>query len=86
MSWLRFTRTDSNKSWAGLEIPVHPNMVALFSIGLITHVGNGNNTFFWTDRWLFGCCIRDIAPNVFSALGKLFKSNVGQGMWKEVCR
>jgi hypothetical protein len=69
MSWLWFTRTDSNKSWAGLEIPVHPNVVALFSIGLMTH---GNNTFFWTNRWLFGCCIRDIAPNVFSAVPRKF--------------
>jgi len=72
MRWLWFVRTDINKSWAGLEIPVHPNVVALFSIGLISHVGNGNNTFFWTDRWLFGCCIRDIAPNVFSAVPRKF--------------
>jgi hypothetical protein len=72
MRWLWFTKTDNNRSWAGLEIPVHPNAVTLFSIALISHVGNGNNTFFWTDRWLFGCCIRDIAPNVFSAMPRKF--------------
>jgi hypothetical protein len=46
--------------------------VALFSIALISHVGNGNNTFFWTNMCLFGCYIRNIATNVFCSASEFF--------------
>ena len=34
------------------------------SIAVETTIGNGRNTLFWTDRWLHGCCLGDLAPNV----------------------
>jgi hypothetical protein len=51
---------------------VHHNTRALFSISLESHIGNGKDTFFWTDRWLFGCCIGDHAPNVLAAIPQKF--------------
>jgi hypothetical protein len=33
-------------------------------------VGNGNNTLFWSDRWLNDCCIQDIAPEVAAKVDK----------------
>jgi hypothetical protein len=39
-------------------------LLYMFNIGLVSHVGNGNNTLFWSDRWLMGCCISDLSPAV----------------------
>jgi hypothetical protein len=33
-------------------------------------VGNGNNTLFWLDRWLNGCSIAKLAPEVLSKVDK----------------
>jgi hypothetical protein len=56
------------KPWQGLEISVHNNATSLFSIALVSMVGRGNTTKFWSDRWLFGCCIGDLAPCVVAAV------------------
>jgi len=40
----------------------------MFNIGLVSHVANGNNSLFWSDRWLMGCCISDLAPTVVEAV------------------
>jgi len=68
MRWLWFEKTKPDRPWAGLEIPVHPNTAALFTVSVFTTVGNGHNTLFWTDRWLHGCSIENLAPNVFECM------------------
>jgi len=68
MCWLWFEKTKPDRPWAGLEIPVHPNTAALFTVSVFTTVGNGHNTLFWTDRWLHGCSIENLAPNVFKCI------------------
>jgi len=68
MRWLWFEKTKPDRPWAGLEIPVHPNTAALFTVSVFTTVGNGHNTLFWTDRWLHGCNIENLAPNVFKCI------------------
>ena len=35
---------------------------ALFSLSIVTTVGNGQNAKFWTDHWLHGSCLEDFAP------------------------
>ncbi|GJN27929.1 hypothetical protein PR202_gb15995 [Eleusine coracana subsp. coracana] len=62
--WFRKTRID--QPWTDLELPSHPNALALFTIAVTTKVGNGKNTLFWTDRWLFGYSIADLAPLVLA--------------------
>jgi hypothetical protein len=37
---------------------------------VITRIGNGANTLFWSDKWLNGAGIRDIAPEVVAKVGK----------------
>jgi hypothetical protein len=49
----------------GLELPCHANTIVLFAITTMMRVGNGSTTLFWTDRWLHGCSIADLAPSVF---------------------
>jgi hypothetical protein len=50
--WQWFKKTRADRPWTDLELPSHPNSIALFTIAVTTEVGNGNNTLFWTDRWL----------------------------------
>ena len=50
MRWLRLEKTISDRPWAVLQIPVYSNTKAIFAIAIESTVGNGRNTFFWTDR------------------------------------
>ena len=43
-------------------------MLALFQAATVFHLGNGQSTFFWTDRWLNWSSIQTLAPNVFQAV------------------
>jgi len=65
MRWLWFEKTKPDRPWAGLEVPVHSNTAASFAVSVVSTVGNGQNTLFWTDRWLHGCNIENLAPNAF---------------------
>ena len=43
-------------------------VLALFQAATVFHLGNGQSTFFWTNRWLDGSSIQTMAPNVFRAV------------------
>ena len=64
MRWLWIEKTRPDRPWAGLDIPVHLNTAVVSAISITTAVGNGTNTLFWSDRWLHGQCLEDLAPNV----------------------
>jgi len=66
--WQWFTKTKADRPWSDLELPSHPNSLALFTIAVATEVGNGHNTLFWTDRWLHGCSVENLAPTVFACV------------------
>ena len=80
--WLWFEKTDSHRAWRGLEVHVHPNARALFAIALESHVGDGQNTLFWTDKWIMGCSVSDLAPLVFEVVPLAIRKErtVAQGM------
>jgi len=40
----------------------------LFAIAVNTEIGNGNNTLFWTDKWMHGCSLENHAPMVFASV------------------
>ena len=65
---------DPNRpwQWQGLKLPIQQHVKNLFSDSLISMVGNGTSTLFWTDRWLNGAAIRDFAPEVVAKVGKRF--------------
>jgi hypothetical protein len=35
---------------------------------LIVGLGNGTKIFFWTDRWIAGQSIAELAPDIFAAM------------------
>lgn len=61
-------KTDAGRPWKGLNFPVHPNAVALFNISIVSQVVQGANTLFWTDKWLFGYSLDEIAPLAVAAV------------------
>ncbi|KAL6626203.1 hypothetical protein ACP70R_029929 [Stipagrostis hirtigluma subsp. patula] len=72
--WQWFKKTRANRPWTDLELPSHPNSLALFAIAVTTQIGNGNNTLLWTDRWLHGCSIDNIARLVFATVPKKIRN------------
>jgi len=40
----------------------------MFAVSVVTSVGNGQKTLFWTDHWLHGYSIENLAPNVFKCI------------------
>jgi hypothetical protein len=50
------------------------NAFIIISADMKKTVGNGNNTLFWTDRWINGGCINDFAPEVVSKVDKIIVS------------
>jgi hypothetical protein len=55
-----FQKTDPTRPWAGLPIEVPRNVDT--AVDFI--VGNGESTLFWSDRWLNGKTIAELAPNL----------------------
>jgi hypothetical protein len=65
MRWMWLRKTQPDRPWTELNIQVHPNVSAMFSASVIFVVGDGTATCFWTDRWLHGQSIQDLAPTLF---------------------
>jgi len=72
-------KANPDRVWAGLKIPVHMNTSATFAISIVTSVGNGDNTLFWSDHWLHGCCLEDLAPNVVKCVPPKNKEHTNYG-------
>jgi hypothetical protein len=68
--WLWLRKTQPDQPWMSMDIHVHPNVTALFSVSVISMVGDGKSTCFWTDRWLHGHNIADLAPTLFALVPK----------------
>jgi len=73
--WQWFKKTKADRPWSDLELPSHSNSLALFAIAVMTEVGNGQNTLFWTDRWLHGCSIENLAPSVYACVSPRIRNS-----------
>jgi hypothetical protein len=70
VKWFWLEKTDPNRPWQSLNILVQQHVKELFAKSLISIIGNGVSTLFWTDNWMHGEAIRDIAPEVAAKVGK----------------
>jgi hypothetical protein len=43
---------------------------SFFSTGLVSKVGNGAHTLFWTDKWFLGQNVCSLAPKLFAIIPK----------------
>lgn len=85
--WQWFKKTKANRPWSDLELPSHSNSMALFAIAVMTEIGNGQSTLFWTDRWLHGCSIEALAPSVYACVSPRIRNSrtvaeaLSDGLW-----
>jgi hypothetical protein len=68
--WLWAEKMDQPRPWDGFQVEVPRNAKALFNMAAILIIGNGKRILFWKDRWLDGKNIAELAPNLFSTIGK----------------
>jgi hypothetical protein len=68
--WLWLQKTDASRPWAGLPFRVPGCVQALVDMAVVSAVGNGESTKFWTDRWLQGLAVADLAPNLILLISK----------------
>jgi hypothetical protein len=45
---------------------------SLFSEVVVTEISDGSNTMFWSDKWLHGKRIADLAPKLFDTIPKRY--------------
>ncbi|XP_073360309.1 uncharacterized protein [Aegilops tauschii subsp. strangulata] len=62
--WLWLQRTDPSKPWVHLHLPSDADTTAIFRTSTTWTVGDGRSCLFWTDYWLHGKSIADIAPSL----------------------
>jgi hypothetical protein len=77
--WLWLQKTEPHRPRSALDIQVPDHVQAFFSTAINIDVGNGESTLFWTDRWLQGRKIADLAPLIFAAIPqarKHFEANL----------
>jgi hypothetical protein len=81
MRWLWLQKTEPEKPWAFFPVQVHHLVRAFFSVTIISEVGNGINTLFWTDRWLHGHSLEKLVPHLFGSVsGRAKKRTVQEAL------
>jgi hypothetical protein len=64
LRWLWLKKTKPDRPWAAFNFHVHPSVLAFFSVAVSSEVDNGRNTLFWTDKWLNGQSLQQLAPHL----------------------
>lgn len=65
LRWLWFGWKDDDKHWANMNTPYDKLDKAVFQASTEIKVGNGSKVCFWTDHWLEGKSLQEIAPSIF---------------------
>jgi hypothetical protein len=68
MRWVWLQKTEPNRPWADFNISVPEQIKAFFAAAVYSEVGDGATTLFWTDRWLHGQSIADLAPRLLEVI------------------
>lgn len=68
--WLWLAKTEPANPLDEFQMQVNPSVKALFSVAVVSLVGNGKSTQFWTDSWLKGRSVANLGPHVFAAVNK----------------
>jgi hypothetical protein len=70
MRWLWLHKIDPGRPWANLTMQVPKKARSFFSTVLVSEVGNGARTLSWTDKWLLGQNVSNLAPRLFAIIPK----------------
>jgi hypothetical protein len=63
--WLWLRKVDPDKPWAAFPLQVSKVVDNLFSIAVVSEIGDGASTLFWKDRWLHGQNLEQLVPSLF---------------------
>ena len=66
--WLWLHKSEPDRPWVTFQIQMHPAVKALFRVAIVSEVGNGKNTIFWTDRWLHGQSLDQLVTTPFGSV------------------
>ncbi|WVZ85337.1 hypothetical protein U9M48_032277 [Paspalum notatum var. saurae] len=55
-------------AWPKVTRPLELGVKAFFEVAIVSEVGNGKNTIFWTDKWVQGQSLAQLAPNLFGSI------------------
>lgn len=64
MRWLWLKKSEPEKPWAMWDMQFLEVVKAMFRISVMTIVSDGCSTLFWTDPWINGKSIQDLAPDL----------------------
>jgi hypothetical protein len=59
--WLWLEKTDPSRPWIGLTVHVQQQVRKFLKSFVVSVIGNGANTLFWSDNWLNGKSVQDLA-------------------------
>jgi len=68
MRWLWLKRTDPNRPWSSLPETPGKMVQAMFNVSFTVVVGDGLHSYFWTDKWLNGQSITELAPALINSV------------------
>lgn len=68
LRWLWMVKSEDARPWSTLPDNVEPAVAAMFA-STSMQVGDGRKSLFWTDRWLNGRSIAEMAPSLVQAVG-----------------
>ena len=68
LRWLWLQKTEPDKVWNFFHVHAPKQVKAFFSVAIVTEVGNGKSTCFWSDRWLHGQRLDRLLPHLFAAI------------------
>jgi len=68
MRWLWLKRTDDHRSWFQLPVEVEGEVESMFQASIYIELGDGGKALFWSDRWLQGKSLMDLAPCLVNAV------------------
>ena len=63
LRWLWLQKTEPDKVWNFFPVHAPKQVRAFFSVAVISEIGNGKNTCFWSDRWLHGRRLDQMLPH-----------------------
>jgi hypothetical protein len=73
MRWFWLQKTEPDRPWTFFSIQVHQSAKVFFSMAVVTEVGDGKNTLFWSDRWLNGQSLDRVVPHLFHTISRRAK-------------
>lgn len=65
LRWLWLDWKDESKPWNNMQTPCDDLDRSLFKAGTTIQIGDGTKANFWTDRWLNGQSLMELAPAIF---------------------